>query len=50
MDEEKIFKNLQDFQPQIPQFQIRSTNWRPIIYSLIILSTKYCEDRFFKNI
>ena len=38
------------YQPTVPQFQMNKTNWRPIVYTCMIIATKYWEDKYFWNI
>ena len=49
--EEMYYHILQaGYQPNVPQFQINSHNWKAITYACVLVATKYWEDKYFWNI
>lgn len=41
---------MEQFDPQVAQFQLTATNWRGVIYSLMVTSRKYWDDNYFWNV
>ena len=44
-----VYSTASDFKGGMSQMQLRATNWRGIIYSLLITSRKYWDDNYYWN-
>ena len=40
---------LMDMKPAYPLFQVQPVNWKPLVYTAILLSVKFLEDNLFWN-
>lgn len=45
-----LIEELKGFKPMRPCLQILPQNWKPLIYTAVIMATKYWDDKYYWNV